>query len=98
MQDSYLGATAHWIDPKCVPDSSVLDIVSFPGSNLGENIAAELKKVCEEYGILKRIQAITCDNASNNDTFFEHFTEHVRDAGGSFTEERGHIQIGRAHV
>ena len=52
MQDSYLGVTVHWIDPKCVPDSSVLDIVSFPGSHSGENIASELKKVCEEYEIL----------------------------------------------
>ena len=97
MQDSYLGVTAHWLDSKCVPDSSVLDIASFPGSHSGKNIAAELKKVCEEYDILNRIQAITCDNASNNIALFKYFVKHVSDAGGSFIEERGHIRC-VAHV
>jgi hypothetical protein len=67
-QHSFLGITVHYIDSSWTIRSSLLDFVPVNGPHTGENLAACLFSVLEDFKISEKIVAITTDNASNNDT------------------------------
>ena len=63
-----VGLVAHFIDKTGKRRSTVLGLRELHGSHTGENLAATLLNLFNEYDIQTRIGFIMADNASNNDT------------------------------
>ena len=63
--ESYVAVTAHFIDNDCCLKSYLLASFKFNGKHTSENIANELKRMTEEWGIQDKIVACTTDNAAN---------------------------------
>lgn len=75
---SFLGVTAHWIDPKTLDHrSAVLSCERFFSPHTNERIAEQLQLVCSVFGITGKVIATTTDNASN-------FLKAFRDFGVTF--------------
>lgn len=71
---SFMGVTAHWIDPKTYERSYAIlscDRFLFPHTN--DRIAEHLKNICDVFRITEKVIATTTDNASN---FAKAFREH----------------------
>ena len=67
-RDSFMGVTAHFIHNfKLLHLTIALRKVT---SHVGSYLAEIFYKIIAEYNLLQNIGWITCDNASNNDTFF----------------------------
>lgn len=65
-RQSFLGLTAHWIDPDCLKrESAALACRRIKGSHTHENLASCLNEIHAEYGISGKICRTTTDNASN---------------------------------
>ncbi|XP_073729768.1 E3 SUMO-protein ligase ZBED1-like [Misgurnus anguillicaudatus] len=62
---SFMAVTCHFIDEDFTLSSSLLDCFSFTDRHTAENLAVELKKVCEEWKITNKVVACVSDNASN---------------------------------
>ncbi|XP_053568415.1 E3 SUMO-protein ligase ZBED1-like [Bombina bombina] len=62
---SYMAVTCHYIDDNFKLVSSLLDCFSFTDRHTADNLAAELQKICEEWGITNKVVACVSDNASN---------------------------------
>ncbi|XP_053556003.1 zinc finger BED domain-containing protein 4-like [Bombina bombina] len=62
---SYMAVTCHYIDDNFKLLSSLLDCFSFTDRHTADNMAAELKNICEEWGITNKVVACVSDNASN---------------------------------
>lgn len=77
-QRSFMGVTAHWIDPITLKrHSAVISCQRFPFPHTNERIAEHLQVLCDSYGITEKIVATTTDNASN-------FVKAFREFGLSF--------------
>ncbi|CAB5364972.1 unnamed protein product [Rhizophagus irregularis] len=76
---SYMGITVHFIDNSWKLQQITLDFIELEGSHTGKNIAEELITVLNLYGISKKINSITTDNASNNDTIFSYLELWAKD-------------------
>jgi hypothetical protein len=66
----YLGVTGHWIDQSWKLQNKVLAFRRLRGSHTGENLAAVVHNVLEDWNLTEYLRAITADNASVNDKFF----------------------------
>jgi hypothetical protein len=64
---SFFAIGAHWIDSNWEAQNVLLDFRPLDGPHTGENLAAELAQVFEDFGITKKVVAIVCDSAANND-------------------------------
>ncbi|XP_040278901.1 E3 SUMO-protein ligase ZBED1-like isoform X2 [Bufo bufo] len=62
---SFMAVTCHYIDENFRLLSCLLDCFSFTERHTADNLAAELNKICEEWGITDKVVACTSDNASN---------------------------------
>jgi len=63
--DSYLGVTAHFINPEFKLCHIVCDISHFPGSHTAEAMAEKLQSVISDWNGEKTNFTVTSDNASN---------------------------------
>lgn len=63
--ESYITVTCHYIDNEWNLKSSVLQTRAYEDRHTGENLAALLKSVVEEWGLEGKILACVHDNASN---------------------------------
>lgn len=71
---SFLGVTAHWIDNKTYQRRhAILSCSRFLFPHTNDRIAAHLKEICDDYGIVEKVVATTTDNASNFDKAFREF-------------------------
>ena len=73
-QLALLGIVAHYLDGKKWKNQSrLLALIELEGSHSGENMAAYVSKVVEEYEITDKIGFFTLDNAKSNDTCLQTF-------------------------
>ncbi|KAG2175335.1 hypothetical protein INT44_007823 [Umbelopsis vinacea] len=63
--DPYLSITAHWIDNEWKKREVEIRFELMTGLHTGEYLAEVFVKLLDDYGLLKSIFTITCDNASN---------------------------------
>jgi hypothetical protein len=63
----FLGVTAHYLDASLRPRTVLLGLRDTRGSHSGENIAEEVLRVINDYGISENVQYFMSDNASAND-------------------------------
>ncbi len=72
----FQGVIVQWIDESWELCVQVLDFEILEGSHTGENLASSFVNTLKEFGIFKAdvVHAVTTDNASNMDTFFQHFS------------------------
>ena len=64
--NSYLGVTAHWINPDNFKrESAALAFRRLTGSHTYQLLAEQLKSVHSEYGINSKVTKTTTDNGSN---------------------------------
>lgn len=62
---SYFSLTAHFIDDQCNLKSYLLDCFEYEERHTAENIAGELQRVVNEWGISSKICGAITDNAAN---------------------------------
>ncbi|XP_059216912.1 E3 SUMO-protein ligase ZBED1-like isoform X1 [Stomoxys calcitrans] len=62
---SYLAVTAHYINNNTEMRAHLLSCVEFNERHTAENLAACIKELCIEFGILNKVSAVVTDNASN---------------------------------
>lgn len=63
--ENFLGVTAHFICDDFQIKTVLLDCTSFPESHTSVNLAAELKKIIEEWNLNEKILMVVSDNAAN---------------------------------
>lgn len=68
---SYYGITIHFIDNNWKFQSLTLDFVPSNGKHSGKDIANFFLSIIKDYGIQKKVQGITLDNAAANTTFIQ---------------------------
>ncbi|KAL1940908.1 hypothetical protein VTO73DRAFT_7544 [Trametes versicolor] len=64
---SFLGITAHWVLDGRVRHI-ILDFIRLDSAHTGAYLAEKMAQCLIEYGIEKKVLAVTCDNAENNST------------------------------
>ena len=69
--EAYMCVTAHWLDRKWNHRGVVLDFVELPGRHTAKIIKDKFVECLSDFGLEKRIMAITLDNASSNNKFIE---------------------------
>ncbi|XP_068130731.1 E3 SUMO-protein ligase ZBED1-like isoform X2 [Hyperolius riggenbachi] len=62
---SFMAVTCHYIDKYFKRMSYLLDCFSFTESHSADHLAAELQRICEEWGITDKVSACVSDNESN---------------------------------
>lgn len=62
------GVVAHWLTPELTTQSVLLGLRRVVNDHTGENIAAVVCKVIEDFAITQKIGYFVTDNASSNDT------------------------------
>lgn len=80
--DGYICLTAHFIDKDWVLHKRVLNFSAFPPPRTGEKITQKVLSLLTEWGIEKKIFAITLDNASNNNVFAKQLESQLRTLNG----------------
>lgn len=68
-RDSFMGVTAHFSNQFELKHVTLA--LRKVNNHVGSHLAEIFFKILEEFKIIHKIGWITCDNASNNDTFFE---------------------------
>jgi hypothetical protein len=69
-----LGILAHYISEDNQLEHSVLALVEITGPHEGENLAPQVIKVVEDWGIVSKLGFFVMDNAGNNDTMMRHIS------------------------
>ncbi|XP_044140147.1 E3 SUMO-protein ligase ZBED1-like isoform X1 [Bufo gargarizans] len=62
---SFMAVTCHYVDENFRLLSCLLDCFSFTERHTAKNLATELNKICEEWGITNKVVVCTSDNTSN---------------------------------
>ena len=75
---SFLGITAHWINPEFKLCSITLDFVECKFPHNGETLSSLVFSIIKDFGIISKIFAITTDNAANMQTFYNIFYEKIK--------------------
>lgn len=73
--ESYYGITIHFIDNNWKFQSLALHFVPLNGKHTGKDIANFFLNIIKDYGIQKKVQDITLDNAAANTTFIQELNE-----------------------
>ena len=74
---AFLGIEAHFIDQNGKLQNLLIAFRMLLGPHTGENIASVVIATVESYNITSHITYTTMDNASNNDTFAQHFYNYL---------------------
>jgi hypothetical protein len=86
------GIVAHFIDADFKPQAILLATPKQSSSHAGVNIADQVIKVIEDFGIQSRLGYFVLDNASNNDTAMRSIAEYFKlDAKQCRLRCAGHI-------
>ena len=81
---------AHWITMDWKQETTLLDLPHIDGSHDGLKFGKLFIKCLEKFGIpFPKVMAVTCDNASSNDTFMT-FLE--QKSNSSVSSEKGRIR------
>lgn len=78
---SFCGITIHFIDILWNLISFALNLVPINGKHRGSDTADFVYNTLKTFGVEKKIQGITCDNARVNDTFMEKLQEKLKEDG-----------------
>ena len=62
---AFITVTAHYISPEWILKSAVLDTVRMVKSHTADNIAEEIRHICNKWEISEKIRSIVTDNAAN---------------------------------
>ncbi|KAJ6639118.1 Zinc finger BED domain-containing protein RICESLEEPER 2, partial [Pseudolycoriella hygida] len=74
---AFLAIRGHWLDDKWVYRTKLLDFAYIDGEHTGFNLSEIFGECLSRLELpYSKILAITLDNASNNDTFFDWLQEH----------------------
>jgi hypothetical protein len=65
---SFLAVNGYYINDDWQLKEVLLDFVPLRGSHTGDSMATEVLQILRETGTTRKLLAITCDNASNNNT------------------------------
>lgn len=93
----FLGMTVHWIDANWKARCLLISLEPLSGPHSGDNLAKVFVNVCNEFGILSKIQAITTDNAANNITFLRNLEISCQEQSVSFQLKHRHVRC-LAHI
>ncbi|CAB5175595.1 unnamed protein product [Rhizophagus irregularis] len=66
-QIPFLGISVHWINKKWELKCTTLDFCVLSGSHTGANLSEKFLNTLQDFGVITKILAIECDNASNMD-------------------------------
>ena len=94
---SFYGITIHFIDNDWTLQSFALDLVASEGKHKGSDIAKLFFQVVKFFEIQDRIQGITVDNASANETFMENLGVLMEKENFTFNHEDQHFRC-YAHI
>lgn len=95
--ESYYGVTIHFIDNNWKFQSLALDFVPSHGKHTGKNIANLFLNIIKDYGIQRKIQGITLDNAAANTTFIQELSILINNENTAFDIENQHFRC-FAHI
>lgn len=90
--EGFLGITGHYIDDNWVLQSLLLDFVPMHGDHTGENLCGAFVGVCEQRGILDKLQGVTTDNAANIGRLLTCFEGACCERGIKFSKEQQHMR------
>lgn len=63
--ECYISITAHFIDDECKYQSYLLDCFKYEEKHTAENLAAEIKTILTNWGLIHKVNAVVSDNAAN---------------------------------
>lgn len=63
--ECYISITAHFIDDDCKYQSYLLDCFKYEEKHTAENLAAEIKNILTDWGLIHKVNAVVSDNAAN---------------------------------
>ncbi|OJT13582.1 hypothetical protein TRAPUB_9870 [Trametes pubescens] len=89
---SFLGVTAHWHRDGAI-EHIILDFIRLTNGHTGKYLAEKLVECLTEYGIQKKVLAVTLDNADNNTTMLKEMHSLVKELRGPKARVRcfGHV-------
>ncbi|CAG7734029.1 unnamed protein product, partial [Allacma fusca] len=96
-QHSFLGIIIQWITDDWELVRIPLDLHLLQGDHSGKNIAQAVGRVVSEFEIWSKLLAITTDNASNMDTFFEEFARIADQNGVKYDPQHQRVRC-LAHI
>jgi hypothetical protein len=76
-QIAFQGIIGRWIDNNWEYQERIIDLDILTGSHTGKKLAKSFIKCMETLNIADKIMAITTDNASNCDTFFNELSSEL---------------------
>ena len=94
---AFHGIIVQWIDEYWELQELILTLDILEGSHSGVKLAQSFVKVLEEFGLMNKIAAITSDNASNYDTFFQEVQRIFTERGLNFNEKDQRVRC-LAHI
>ncbi|XP_078438608.1 putative transcriptional regulator tpeD [Wolffia australiana] len=83
-----LGITVHWVDDKWVYRERVLAIREIVDMHDGENMAAIVLQVLDEFGLRPKVYAVTTDNAAANKRMLALMVRKIKIANVNFSAKR----------
>jgi hypothetical protein len=82
-----LGVVGHFVNENGSVDHIILGLREIEGTHTGENLCTVLLQILSEYNIWTKIRYFVMDNATNNDTMLDAFTEHAETLGIPFNPD-----------
>lgn len=78
FQQAFMAITGYFIDKDWKYRETLLGFEPLHGAHSGVNLSTILMELLQKYDIVKRVLAITTDNASNNNTLIENIQEPIQ--------------------
>jgi hypothetical protein len=94
---AFLAIIAYWIDENWNYKYTLIGFEQLFGEHNGENFANKITDIAKEYHIIKKLFAVTTDNASNNGTMAKYIEEGIAHLTNQADYEIFHIPC-LAHV
>jgi len=96
-QNPFLGIVITWVDNEWNLQTRVLDLNILKGSHTGTNLAESFISTIEDFGIQKKLLAITGDNAKNIDTMCKEIETYAKASSTPFRSNAHRIRC-FAHI
>ena len=93
-----LGVVAHYISEDNILESSTLAMIELKGKHEGENIAPNVVRIIEEWGLLSKLGFFQMDNAGNNDTMLRALSRILREDHSIKYDHRLHRIRCQGHI
>ncbi|CAB5205209.1 unnamed protein product [Rhizophagus irregularis] len=95
--DNFNAANVHWINKKWELKCTTLDFCVLSGSHTGANLSEKFLNTLQDFGVITKILAIGCDNASNMDVMLEKISQTLKLQNIMFHPENQRVRC-LAHV